>query len=254
MPSALAVYSGPRASMVASGDNNIYLTWWDNKTGNNEVYFGGSNDGGKTFGKPINLSNAKGGSADSQIAASGNNVYVTWWDNKTGNWQVFSRASSDNGKTFDDSVMLKGIGSSPVKHLKAPPSNTTSVDTIVAAASGNIEYVVWWDNTTGNFEVSFAKSSDGGKTFGSPINISNSADARSVGARMVAQGNNVYIAWMDLKPGQKQVMFRASNDNGQTFGNPVVVYGGGSNTAVSTTPPSPSSATTSATTGIPGLP
>jgi hypothetical protein len=44
---------------------------------------------GKTFHKPINLSNAKGGSADSQIAASGSNVYVTWWDNKTGDWQVF---------------------------------------------------------------------------------------------------------------------------------------------------------------------
>jgi hypothetical protein len=252
------LYSGPRASMAVSGNNNIYLTWWDNKTGNNEVYFGGSNDGGKTFGKPINLSNAKGGSADSQVAASGNNVYVTWWDNKTGNWQVFSKASSDDGKTFGDSVMIKGIGSSPVKHLKAPPSNTTSVDTIVAAAAGNKEYVVWWDNTTGNFEVFLAKSSDGGKTFDPPINISNSPDARSVGARMVAQGNNVYIAWMDLKPGQKQVMFRASNDSGQTFGNPVVVYGGGgSNTAVSTTPPpppSPSSATTSATTGIPGLP
>ena len=87
--SQILAYSGPRASMAVSGNNNIYLTWWDNKTGNNEVYFGGSNDGGKTFGKPINLSNAKGGSADSQIAASGNSVYVTWWDNKTGNWQVF---------------------------------------------------------------------------------------------------------------------------------------------------------------------
>src|ERR671931_655582 len=238
------LYSGPRASMAVSGNNNIYLTWWDNKTGNNEVYFGGSNDGGKTFGSPINISNSKGGSADSQIAASGNNVYVTWWDNKTGNWQVFSRASNDSGKTFGDAVILKGIGSSPVKHLKAPPSNTTSVDTIVAAAAGNNnkEYVVWWDNTTGNWEVSFAKSSDGGKTFDSPINISNTPDARSVGARMIAQGNNVYIAWMDLKPGQKQVMFRASNDGGQTFGNPVVVYGGGgsNNTAVSTTSSSPS--------------
>jgi hypothetical protein len=245
-------YSGPRASMAVSG-NNIYLTWWDNKTGNNEVYFGGSNDSGKSFDKPINLSNAKGGSADSQIAASGNNVYVTWWDNKTGNWQVFSRASSDTGKTFGDAVILKGIGSSPVKDLKAPPSNTTSVDTIVAAASGNEEYVVWWDNTTGNFEVSFAKSSDGGKTFGNPINLSDSPDARSVGAKMIAQGNNVYIAWMDIKPGQKQVMFRASNDNGQTFGNPVVVYNSGGNTsATTTTPPSPSAA--SSRTGIPGLP
>jgi hypothetical protein len=78
-----------RASMAVSGNNNVYLTWWDNKTGNNEVFFAGSNDSGKTFHKPINLSNAKGGSADSKIAASGSNVYVTWWDNKTGDWQVF---------------------------------------------------------------------------------------------------------------------------------------------------------------------
>src|ERR671939_1600655 len=54
-------YSGPRASMAANA-NNIYLTWWDNKTGNNEVYFGASNDSGKSFGKPINLSDDNGGS------------------------------------------------------------------------------------------------------------------------------------------------------------------------------------------------
>jgi hypothetical protein len=217
------VYSGPRASIAVSGDN-IYLTWWDNKTGNNEVFFGASNDGGKTFGKEINLSNAKGGSADSQVSAEGNNVYVTWWDNKTGDWQVFSKASVDNGKTFGDAVMLKNIGNSLVKTLKAPPADTITVDTIVSA-SGNNEYVVWWDNTTGNWEVSFAKSSDGGKTFGDSMNISNSSDARSIGARMVAQGNNVYISWIDIDKdtGQKQVLFRVSSDNGQTFEKQITV-------------------------------
>ena len=81
------------------------------------------------------------------IAVSGsNNVYLTWWDNKTGSWEVFSKASTDNGKTFgNDAVVIKSVGSSPVKGLKAPSSNTTSVDTIVAAPSGgsNNEYVVW---------------------------------------------------------------------------------------------------------------
>jgi hypothetical protein len=215
------LYSGPRASIAVSG-NNVYLTWWDNKTGNNEVFFAASNDGGKTFDKSINLSNAKGGSADSQIAAEGDNVYVTWWDNKTGDWQVFSRASIDNGKTFGDAVSLKSIGHSPVNSLKAPPANTISVDTIVGT-SGNNEYVTWWDNTTGNWEVSFAKSNDNGKTFGDTINVSNSSDALSLGARIAAEGNNVYIAWMEIKGGEKQVMFRASNDNGKTFGNPVLV-------------------------------
>src|SRR5213594_2159980 len=95
---SIRLYSGPRASIATSGDN-VYLTWWDNKTGNNEVFFGASNDGGKTFDKEINLSNTRGGSADSQVSAQGNNVYVTWWDNKTGDWQVFSKASNDNGKT-----------------------------------------------------------------------------------------------------------------------------------------------------------
>jgi hypothetical protein len=238
------LYSGPRASIAVSGSNNVYLTWWDNKTGNNEVFFAASNDGGKTFGKPINLSNAKGGSADSQIAASGSNVYVTWWDNKTGSWQVFSKASTDNGKTFgNDAVVIKSVGSSPVKKLTPPSPNTTSVDTIVAAPSGNNnEYVVWWDNTTGNWDVFFAKSTDNGKSFGSPVNISNSPDSRSLGARMATtpQGNNVYIAWIDItKDGQKQVMFRSSTDSGKTFESPIMVSGGGnSSSSITTATPS----------------
>lgn len=220
-------YSGPRASMAVSDNNNIYLTWWDNKTGNNEVFVASSNDSGKTFDTPTNLSNAKGASADSQIAASGDNVFVTWWDNKTGSWEVFSRASTDSGKTFGEAVMLKSIGTSAVKVLKAPPADTISVDTLVAASGNSNEYVIWWDNTTGNWEVVFAKSTDGGKTFGEPTNISNSPDARSIGARIAAQGNNVYISWIDIDETtrQKQVLFSSSNDNGQTFGNPVIVSG-----------------------------
>jgi hypothetical protein len=216
-------YSGPRASIAVSGNNNVYLTWWDNKTGNNEVFFAGSSNGGKSFRNPINLSNATGGSADSQIAASGSNVYVTWWDNKTGSWEVFSRASTDNGRSFGNATMLKSIGNSTAKTtLKAPPSNTISVDTLVAA-SGDNEYVVWWDNKTGNWEVLFDRSTDNGKTFsGNVTNISNSADMRSIGARIAASGDNVYIAWIDIaNTGQKQVMFRASTDNGKTFSNPV---------------------------------
>jgi hypothetical protein len=215
-------YSGPRASLAVSG-KNIYLTWWDNKTGNNEVFFAGSSNGGKSFRNPINLSNATGGSADSQIAASDSNVYVAWWDNKTGSWEVFSRASTDNGKSFGNATMLKGIGNSTVKTLKAPPSNTISVDTLVAV-SGNNEYITWWDNKTGNNEVFFARSTDNGKTFGNATNISNSTDLSSIGARIAASGDNVYIAWIDItNAGQKQVMFRASDDDGKTFGKPIML-------------------------------
>jgi hypothetical protein len=46
-----------------------------------EIMFKASTDGGKTFGPKINLSNSKGiDSERPQIAAAGNNVYVTWWE------------------------------------------------------------------------------------------------------------------------------------------------------------------------------
>jgi hypothetical protein len=93
------------APIAASGDN-VYVTWWDNKTGNWEVFFARSTDNGETFGNTINLSNAMGRSDDSNIAASGDNVYVTWWDNKTGTREVYFRASTDNGETFGNTIML----------------------------------------------------------------------------------------------------------------------------------------------------
>jgi hypothetical protein len=69
--------------------------------------FKASTDAGKTFGSKMNLSNSpKSESQDAQIAASGSNVYVSWWErNATSNEPVF-RVSNDNGKTFGEKMML----------------------------------------------------------------------------------------------------------------------------------------------------
>jgi len=55
----------------------------------------------------MNLSNSpKSESQDVQIAASGNNVYITWWErNQTMNEPVM-RVSNDNGKTFGELIIL----------------------------------------------------------------------------------------------------------------------------------------------------
>jgi hypothetical protein len=99
--------SRKQAPIATSGDKNVYVSWPSNKTGNDEVMFKASTDGGKTFVNKMNLSNSpKSESQDVQIAASGNNVYVTWWErNQTMN-EPFIRTSNDNGKTFGSVIML----------------------------------------------------------------------------------------------------------------------------------------------------
>ncbi len=95
------------AAPMATSGNNVYVAWWSNKTGNDEVMFKASTDDGKTFSNKMNLSNSpKSDSQDAQIAAAGSNVYVTWWErNQTMNEPVM-RISNDNGKTFGEKIML----------------------------------------------------------------------------------------------------------------------------------------------------
>jgi hypothetical protein len=96
-----------KAAPIATSGDNVYVAWWTNKTGNDEVMFKASTDGGKSFGQKMNLSNTPNTeSQDVEINASGNNVYVTWWErNQTSNEPVM-RISNDNGKSFGEKIML----------------------------------------------------------------------------------------------------------------------------------------------------
>lgn len=98
------------APIATSGDN-VYITWWSNKTGNEEVMFRASTDNGATFGDKINLSNTTAAdSDDAEIAASGDSVYVSWWErNETSDTPV-ARVSNDNGATFGPMLMLATNG------------------------------------------------------------------------------------------------------------------------------------------------
>jgi hypothetical protein len=219
-------------AIAASGDN-VYLTWPSNRTGNWEVMFRASNDGGNTFADRINLSNTTNSDStllNAIITSGEDNVHVSWNDNKTGNVETYVRTSTDGGQTFGEAIMINGtgVGSQQFEPVIASISPDADIldDTLEAtkmAASGENVYVVSWDNKTGNWEVFMARSTDGGQTFEeNTINLSNSPDTRSDDAHIVAEEDNVYVTWWETaNNGTRTPLFVASNDNGETF-NPVL--------------------------------
>jgi hypothetical protein len=103
------------------------------------------------------------------IATSGDNIYIAWWTNKTGNDGVMFRASTDGGKTFSDKINL---------------SNSTNADSVDAMidASGNRVVVTWWERNATSNEPVLRISTDNGQTFGPIVKIStNGSIGSSVG-------------------------------------------------------------------------
>ncbi|MGN6823101.1 MAG: hypothetical protein ACTHJ7_10085 [Candidatus Nitrosocosmicus sp.] len=96
---------------MATSDDNVYIVWWSNKTGNNEVMFRASTDGGKTFADKMNLSNTPNtDSSDANLAASGNKVYITWWERNSTSNEPVARISTDAGHTFGPLLYLSQNG------------------------------------------------------------------------------------------------------------------------------------------------
>ena len=120
------------APIKISGDN-VFIVWPDNKTKpfltagagtdiipnisdsmlpNWEIFFVRSSDAGKTFGIPLNLSNSPNGtSTGPEIDIHENNeginsIFVTFWDNKTGNQAPYLVLSRDDGNTFTSPIRL----------------------------------------------------------------------------------------------------------------------------------------------------
>jgi hypothetical protein len=62
-------------------ENDVYVAWWTNKSGNDEVMYRLSSDAGKTFTDKINLSNTPNSdSVDVEISADEGRVAVSWWE------------------------------------------------------------------------------------------------------------------------------------------------------------------------------
>lgn len=98
------------APPAITGDN-VYVAWWTNKTGNDEVLFRASTDKGQTFGDKINLSNTTDAeSTRVEIDSDGDSVVVTWWEtNETSDTPVM-KVSNDFGKTFGPLLKLASNG------------------------------------------------------------------------------------------------------------------------------------------------
>jgi hypothetical protein len=99
---------------------------------------------------------------------------------------------------------------------------------MAVSQDGNNIYIVWWTNRSGNWEVMFRASADGGDTFSDKINLSNSPDTQSRTAEIVAFGDSVFVTWWELNenvhPHTNESVLRVSTDAGQTFG-PVLNLG-----------------------------
>ena len=125
--------------------------------------------------------------------------------------------SSDGGKTWTPTYFnLGGPGQFNDKPM-------ITVDTNPSSPNFNTIYVAWDTTVIGHggpssSGVQFSRSTDGGRTFSTPVVVSdtNGGQRFGIGADpFVGPDGRVYVAWHDIT---NAILVRSSGDGGKTFG------------------------------------
>jgi len=103
------------APMSINDNGDLLISWADNRTGNWEIFFTKSTDNGKTFEDSINVSNSPNGKSENvEIVSEQDNIYITFWDNKTGEIAPYIVASDNQGQTFSTPLLLNVSNEIPI--------------------------------------------------------------------------------------------------------------------------------------------
>jgi len=190
---------------VAVSGSVVHVVWCDWKTGNREIYYRRSPDGGTNWDDEQRLTNDTANSHLPTISVSGSYVHLVWnsRDDISGAYEVHYKHSTDGGTTWGQETWL---------------SNDYYIATGQSIASaGHDVLVVWSDMRTGNREIYSRRSTDGGLNWEQDVRLTNDPATSQLPSVSIS-GSNIYLVWCDTREGTSRLFFKHSVDGGLSWG------------------------------------
>jgi len=188
-------------SIMQANDGKIWVVWSTNRTGNYEIYCKNSSDNGATWSQEQNLTaNPKEDECSSIMQTADGTVWLAWSANRTGNFDIYCKNSSDNGATW-----------STDKFLNYPTTNDQD-PSIAQDVYGNI-WFVWVRNVIGTetSNIWYKKYDAASNTWGGTTQVTtDSGDIFNLHPSvMSANDGKIWVVWdSDKVGGQADIYYQ----------------------------------------------
>jgi hypothetical protein len=208
--------------LVIGPDGTLYAAWTEY---DGPLWFSRSKDRGESFSKPARItggSDTKPARAPALAVGPDNVVYLTWTVGEDDGADIRLTKSTDRGTTFGDAATVaKTRTYSDAPKVAVDRKGTVHV-TLAESSGGPFD----------GYQIHYARSSDGGRTFEPAREISRphppSIESAAFPALNLDEQDNVYVLW-ELYPVWREqprgLAIACSRAGGETFTAPAIVPG-----------------------------
>lgn len=133
-----------------------------------------------SWGIDTRLTNNSGSSENACAALSGSYLHVVWQDNTGGDCEIYYRRSTNAGSSWQS-----------VQYLT---DNTGQSVRPFIAASGSYVHLIWQDNTDGDYDIYYKRSTDNGANWSSGIKLTDDSYSDEY-ACIALSGTDVHVVW-----------------------------------------------------------
>ena len=197
----------PARSIAAGPAGCIHVVFYDNRTGDQQVYYKQSADSGSTWSADTLLSNGAGFKGEPAVAASGGYVHAVWEEG--GNTAICYRRSTDAGLTWLAETLLV----STVYGCRNPS----------VAAQDSFVHIAWADDSAGR-ELYYRRSTDYGATWSDKVRLTNDMQ-ESWHPSLALHDSFVHLAWRDWRDHSFEIYYKRSTDYGATWAGDEILSG-----------------------------
>lgn len=217
--------------IISDGQERFWAVWLGLLNGRSNYYLSRSADSGRTWTDPMVLTLPGGSVFGQRLVRSGDRLLLVWQDNRTGQDRIYAVSSSDGGVTW----------SSPTRVDHVPPDSKASAGSPAVVLGRDAEaFAVWHDGRNGRDDVFFARSPDGGRTWGTEDTRLDMDEAGTAVSRFPviarAADGRLAVAWEDDRAGHEGVYLRIRPAGESPAWGPEVVVEPPSQTKAARTP------------------
>ena len=194
------------SDVAVDSSNHVHIVWGDPSSGNFEIFYRKSTDGGQTWDSAKKLTWNAGDSNFAALAVnSSSGIHVVWYDDTPGNHEIYSRRSTNGGSTWTVTKRLTWN------------SGSSYHPTITVDSTNNI-HMTWNDDSNdGNFEIYCKRSTDGGSTWPKFKRLTRNAGDSFRPVIAVGSSSTIHVAWHDRTFLSPDIFYRRSTDGGNTW-------------------------------------